>query len=238
MALAAARHNVSASPGTDFRFCFSPHKESDLSLNPVRGAIDGAASSVLYAVAFLNLIKSGPTKEALDRLANRPIFSYGVSDKAGGLEVHKPDGSVGLVDFAAPAANAPPPFAAEWRGGKGINIHHKFVVTDFNLPTAMVFTGSSNLSPSGETGNGDHLICIQDQRIATAYAIEALRMFDHLHFRTRMSDAKAAAATAPATAATALTLRKPWATTGKAAWFEAAHVVGSQKARDRALFSR
>ena len=235
--LASTWHAVHAGPGTDFRFCFSPHKESDLSLNPVRGAIDGAASSVLYAVAFLNLIKSGPTKEALDRLANRPIFSYGVSDKAGGLEVHKPDGSVGLVDFAALAANAPPPFAAEWRGGKGINIHHKFVVTDFNLPTAMVFTGSSNLAPSGETGNGDHLICIQDQRIATAYAIEALRMFDHLHFRTRMSDAKAAAAATPGIAAAALTLRKPRAMTGKAAWFEAAYVAGSQKARDRGLFS-
>jgi hypothetical protein len=131
-------------------FCFSPHKDSDLSLNPVRGAIDGANSSVLYAIAFLNQIKSGPTKEALDRLMTRPVFSYGVVDKSGGLEVRKPDGSTGLVDFEYLAAHAPEPFRSEWSGGKGINVHHKFVVTDFNQKTAKVFTGSSNLAPSGE----------------------------------------------------------------------------------------
>ena len=30
---------------------------------------------------------------------------------------------------------------------------------------------------------------IEDPRVATAYAIEALRVFDHLHFRSRMEDA-------------------------------------------------
>src|SRR5262249_37920173 len=44
-------------------------------------------------------------------------------------------------------------------------------------------------SPSGEQGNGDNLVMIEDQRVATSYAIEALRVFDHLHFRTLMSDA-------------------------------------------------
>jgi hypothetical protein len=130
--------------------CFSPHSSSALPLNPVRGAIEQASSSVFYAVAFLNQLKSGPTKEAFDRLIERPIFSYGLSDKAGGLEIIKPDGSVGLVDFAFLAKNAPEPFKSEWSGGQGINVHHKFVVTDFSLPTAKVFTGSSNLAPSGE----------------------------------------------------------------------------------------
>jgi phosphatidylserine/phosphatidylglycerophosphate/cardiolipin synthase-like enzyme len=69
------------------------------------------------------------------------------------------------------------PFAAEWSGGKGINIHHKFVVTDFNLPTAKVYTGSSNLSVTAETKNGDNLVMIEDCRVATGYAIEALRVF-------------------------------------------------------------
>jgi phosphatidylserine/phosphatidylglycerophosphate/cardiolipin synthase-like enzyme len=63
------------------------------------------------------------------------------------------------------------------------------VVTDFSLPSAKVFTGSSNLSPSGEAKNGDNLVMIEDPRVATSYAIEALRVFDHLHFRTVMSDA-------------------------------------------------
>ena len=43
----------------------------------------------------------------------RPVFSYGISDKAGALEVRKPDGTVGLVDFAFLAANALEPFKRE-----------------------------------------------------------------------------------------------------------------------------
>ena len=214
--------------------CFSPHSTSALPLNPVRGAIEQASSSVFYAVAFLNQLKSGPTKEAFDRLIERPIFSYGLSDKSGGLEIIKPDGSIGLVDFAFLANNAPEPFKSEWSGGQGINVHHKFVVTDFSLPTAKVFTGSSNLAPSGESGNGDHLLMIEDPKIATAYAIEALRVFDHLHFRSTLQDTTGM--TAPAKKA-ALTLRKPRAISGRAAWFEAYYVVGSQKMKDRQLFA-
>jgi len=222
--------NASAVP---VHVCFSPHSSSSLPLNPVRGAIEQASSSVFYAVAFLNQLKSGPTKEAFDRLIERPIFSYGLSDKAGGLEIIKPDGSVGLVDFAYLAKNAPEPFKSEWSGGQGINVHHKFVVTDFNLPTAKVFTGSSNLAPSGENGNGDHLLMIEDPKIATAYAIEALRVFDHLHFRSTM---QGTTDLTPAAKKTALTLRKPRAISGKPAWFEGYYVVGSQKLKDRQLF--
>jgi phosphatidylserine/phosphatidylglycerophosphate/cardiolipin synthase-like enzyme len=148
------------------------------------------------------------------------------------VEVRKPDGTIDLVDFAFLAKTAPEPFKSEWSGGKGINVHHKFVVTDFSLPTAKVFTGSSNLAPSGEKNNGDHLIVIEDQRIATGYAIEALRVFDHLHFRSRMK-----AATSGKKKET-LSLRLPRAISGKAAWFEPYYVPDSQKPRDRELFSR
>ena len=88
------------------------------------------------------------------------IFSYGISDKNGKLQVFKPDKSIGLVDFAYLAKVTPPPFNKEWSGGGGIHQHDKFVVTDFNLPSAQVFTGSSNLAPSGEEGNGDNLVAI------------------------------------------------------------------------------
>ncbi len=247
--LAGKWHSVTVDHQPPVSFCFSPHKDSDLSLNPLRGAIDGADSSVLYAIAFLNQIKSGPTKEALDRLMTRPVFSYGIVDKSGGLEVRKPDGTVGLVDFEYLAAKAPEPFRSEWSGGKGINVHHKFVVTDFNKSTAKVFTGSSNLAPSGEKGNGDHLILIEDRKIATGYAIEALRVFDHLHFRTVMKDvlgtkspkqkgAKKAAALDPKKE-DALTLKKPIAISGKKnTWFDRYYVAGSQLEKDRTLFSR
>ena len=170
-------------------FCFSPHSDTGLSLNPLGAAIDQATSSVFFSIAFLYQTKSGPTRESVDRLMKKKLFSYGISDRAGGLTVKKPDGSFGIVDFNYLAGITPMPFKAEWSGGAGIHEHHKFVVTDFSLPSAKVFTGSSNLSPSGEAGNGDNLVMIEDPRVATSYAIEALRVFDHLHFRTVMSDA-------------------------------------------------
>ncbi len=212
-------------------FCFSPHNGSSLSLNPVGAAIDQASSSVFYAIAFLNQIHSGPTRSAIDRLMTKDVFSYGISDKEGGLTINKPDGSVGQVDFAYLASKVPEPFSSEWSGGAGIHQHDKFVVCDFNLPTAKVFTGSSNLSPSGETGNGDNLVMIEDQRVATAFAIEALRIFDHLQFRARMQTAEANPKP--------ITLAKPTAISGEAApWFAPFYTDGSQKARDRLLFSK
>ena len=258
-------------------FCFSPHADTDLSLNPLGAAIDQATSSVFFSIAFLYQTKSGPTREAIDRLMNKEVFSYGISDKQGGLTVKKPDGSFGIVDFNYLSDVTPMPFKEEWSGGSGVHEHHKFVVTDFSLPTAKVFTGSSNLSTSGEAANGDNLVMIEDARVATSYAIEALRVFDHLHFRTVMSDgfsndkekkpsgahtvASRAKSTAKkstkkgtvakkaapgpddtktrskAAAIAAMTLKKPTAISGKPAWFSDYYETGSQKERDRKLFS-
>lgn len=232
-----------ATPGNPpVQVALSPHPDNELGLSPVGAAIDQASSSVFFSIAFLNQTRSGSVRKALDRLATRPLFSYGVVDqtgddtKPGALNVHKPDGTIGVVDFAYLANNAPPPFGAEWQGGKGINLHNKFVVTDFGLPTAKVFTGSSNLSPSGESGNGDHLVMIQDPVVATAYAIEAVRLFDHLHFRSKMSEAKVAPSGAKPAAATPLTLAKPTALSGKPAWFERYYQADGQYQHDRLLF--
>jgi phosphatidylserine/phosphatidylglycerophosphate/cardiolipin synthase-like enzyme len=249
---------VSSEPAA--HLCFSPHADSNLSLNPVGAAIDQASSSVFFSIAFLNQIKSGPTHDAIARLAGKKVFSYGISDKEGGLNIHKPDGTLGIVDFAYLAANAPEPFKSEWSGGAGVHLHHKFVVTDFSLPTAKVFSGSSNLSPAGEKNNGDNLVMIEDQQVATSYALEALRMFDHLHFRNLMQSGKAGkvpkgtksgkadAATKAAMGAkkdeesvdrthAALTLAKPTKLSGKPAWFADSYKPDSQAERDRKLFS-
>jgi len=222
-------HLVQADGRPPIHLCFSPHKVTDLSLKPIQGAMQQATSSVLYNVAFLNQIKSGPTKTAFDDIMKRPIFSYGVSDKAGGLQIHKPDGTTALVDFEFLAKNAPEPFKREWSGQKGINVHHKFLVTDFSLSTAKVFTGSCNFAPGGEAGNGDHLILIEDRKVAIGYAIEAIRVFDHLHFRALMKKGKHNPKV--------LKLKKPKAISGEAAWFEPYYVEDSQKEKDRTLFS-
>lgn len=222
-------HLVQVAGKPPVHFCFSPHASTELSLNPLGGAIEQATSSVFFSIAFLNQIKSGATRTAIDRLMGKNVFSYGISDKAGGLKVNKPDGSIGLVDFSYLAKTAPPPFDSEWSGGKGIHEHHKFVVTDFSLPTAKIFSGSSNLSPAGESNNGDNLVMIEDCRIATSYAIEALRVFDHLHFRSRMQNASKAK--------DPMTLLKPRAISGKPPWFTPFYKAGSQQERDRKLFS-
>ena len=229
----AKKWHVVQTPGLPpVHICFSPHSDPKLSLNPVGGAIDLARSSVFYSVAFLYQTRGGEVKTALDRVMGRPIFSYGISDKGGSLEMMKSDGSRGLVSFAYLKDHAPAPFSLEWSGGPGINQHHKFVVTDFNLPTAKVFTGSSNLSPSGEKGNGDHLIMIEDRQIATAYALEALRSFDHLEFRIRMSEEEAAG-----NPTTEITLRKPKAISGKDPWWKPYYKPNTQRSRDREIFS-
>jgi phosphatidylserine/phosphatidylglycerophosphate/cardiolipin synthase-like enzyme len=224
-------HLVQVEGKPPVHFCFSPHKDADLSLSPVGAAIDQATSSVFFVIAFLNQAKTGALREAVDRLEGKSVFSYGVSDKRGGLEVKKPDGSLGIVDFEYLAKNTPEPFKSEWSGGSGIHEHDKFVVTDFNLPTAKVFTGSSNLSVSGEEKNGDNLVMIEDPRVATSYAIEALRVFDHLQFRTKMKAASSAKDSG------ALTLQKPTAMSGKPTWFAKFYVADSQVENDRKLFS-
>lgn len=217
-------------PGSRFRVCFSPHTDNNLSLGPVAQAIEDAESSVLYAVVFLNQL-TGRVRDGLEELMQRSLFSYGVAQRTSGLTVQKPDGSRGLLPFAFIGANAPEPFRTEWHGnttGHSNMVHHKFVVTDFNGARPMVFTGSSNMAAGGEKDNGDHLIWIEDRKIAIAYAIEALRMFDHFHFRVRLREAGGQS--------DPITLAKPPAP-GEKTWFASYYRIGHVKERDRQLFA-
>ena len=72
---------------------------------------------------------------------------------------------------------------SEPTGGSGIRLHHKFVVIDFDKPTARVYMGSYNFSGPADTSNGENLLLIKDRRVATSYMVEALRLFDHYAFR-------------------------------------------------------
>lgn len=212
-------------PGSRVSLCFAPHADSALSLDPIATSIEQATSSVLYSIVFLNLI-NGKVRTALDELMQRALFSYGVAQRTGKLALRKPDGSVGLLPFAFLASNAPAPFRAEWSGNAGNMVHNKFVVTDFNGANPTVYTGSSNLAGGGEKNNGDHLIRIEDRKVAVVYAIEALRLFDHFHFRVNASK--------PGALQT-LRLAKPPAA-GEKPWFDAYYRQGHVKARDRELF--
>lgn len=210
--------------------CFSPHSDSDVSLEPVAQAIENAESSVLYSIVFLNQL-TGRVREALDELVQRSLFSYGVAQRVGGLTVTKPDGARGLLPFAYLAENVPEPFKSEWSGwteGHSNMVHHKFLVTDFNGDRPTVYTGSSNMARGGEEQNGDNLICIEDRKVAISYAIEALRLFDHFHFRVGAQDAEAL---------DTLRLARP-PQTGEKTWFAQYYRPGHVKERDRKLFIR
>ena len=79
-----------------------------------------------------------------------------------------------------------------------------------------------------DTSNGENLLLIRDRRIATAYMIEALRIFDHYHFRAVQSDATKARKT--------LQLRKPRRHTGESPGWEE-DFLDALKIRDRELFA-
>jgi phosphatidylserine/phosphatidylglycerophosphate/cardiolipin synthase-like enzyme len=217
-------------PGSRVSLCFSPHSEAELSLSPIAEAIAEADSSVLYSIVFLSQL-TGIVREEFDELINRTLFSYGVAQRTGGLAVKKPDGSTGLLPFAYLGENAPEPFKSEWSGNttdRSNMVHHKFLVTDFNGDNPIVYTGSSNMAAGGERANADHLIRIEDRKVAIAYAIEALRMFDHFHFRVKAKDSDARGS---------LRLARPPAQGGRT-WFASYYRKGHIKERDRKLFVR
>ena len=103
-----------------------------------------------------------------------------------------PNGNIAPVFAAALDKNVPPPFNKESTGGGGNRMHHKFVVIDFDKPTARVYLGSYNFSIPADQKNGENLVVIRDRRVAVSYTIEALRIFDHYHFRIAQREAKKA----------------------------------------------
>src|SRR5205823_20747 len=159
---------------------------------------------------------------------NDKLFVYGISDRrVGGLDVQLPNGNVAPVRPSALTENVPEPFKSEPTGGGGTRMHHKFVVIDFDKPTARVYMGSFNFSLAADTSNGENLLLIRDRRIAVSYVVEAIRLFDHYHFRTAQLDAK--------TAGTKLQLARPPRNSGEKAWWEEDY-TNARKIRDRELF--
>ncbi len=169
-----------------FSLGLSPHKSFSVSLGPMSDRIRKATSSVFFAV--MEPTGQGPVLASLRTIAAQPtVFSYGTVETNKGLAVQSPDGEMGVMtSFAALTKNVPAPFKQEFSGGAGMHIHDKFVVVDFNAANPVVFTGSSNLAAGGEQANGDSLAMIEDASVASMFAIEAVAMFDHFHFRKAM----------------------------------------------------
>src|SRR5262245_25383998 len=221
--------------GIDAQVAFSPHSSQNALLAEIAADIgQKTTSNLFYSLAFLFQTK-GAIRDAIEKVSkNDAIFVYGISDKkvGGGLDLQKPDGNVSPVFPAALTKNLPEPFKSEptglSSGGVGTRMHHKFVVIDFDKPTARVYLGSYNFSSAADGKNGENLLLIRDRRIAVSYVVEALRIFDHYHFRVAQQEAKQAKKK--------LHLAKPPRQPGEKHWWDEDY-TNARKIRDRELFA-
>jgi len=201
-------------------------------------AINGALAEVLTLDKKGDAVSAeGGKFPSIKKLKkDQKIFSYGMSDhqvaglegEAAGIDLQKPDGTVVVLRPEALVKNIPEPFKAEPTGGGGTRMHHKFVVIDFDKPTARVYMGSYNFSVAADSSNGENLLLIKDRRVATSYMVEAVRLFDHYHFRVAQLEAK--------DKVKKLQLKKPPRENGDEAWWEKDY-TDPRRILDRKLFA-
>lgn len=221
--------------GIDAQVAFSPHSSQNALLAEIAADIaQKTTSNLFYSLAFLFQTK-GSIRDAIEKVSkNDALFVYGISDRkvGGGLDLQKPGGNVSPVFPAALTKNLPEPFKSEptglSSGGVGTRMHHKFVVMDFDKPTARVYLGSYNFSSAADVKNGENLWLIRDRRIAVSYVVEALRIFDHYHFRVAQQEAQKARKK--------LHLAKPPREPGEKPWWDEDY-TNARKIRDRELFA-
>ena len=215
----------------DAKIAFSPHSKANALLESIGDDLNkGLTSSLLYSLAFLYQTPGVIKKAIAKATKNDKIFVYGISDrKVGGIVLRTPTGNVAPVfPTALEKKNTPEPFKSEPTGGGGNRMHHKFLVVDFDKPSARVYLGSYNFSKPADGQNGENLVLIRDRRIATSYMIEALRIFDHYHFRVLQKAAKSARKK--------LFLAKPPRKRGEKAWWLEDY-TNKRRIRDRELFA-
>ena len=141
---------ISASRTSTPKVAFSPHSSANALLDTIGEDIGKTTSCLFYSLAFLS-ITPGIIKESLKKVSKKPgIFVYGIADKkVGGIDLQMPNGNIAPVFASALDKNIPAPFNKEPAGGGGNRMHHKFVVIDFDKPTARVYLGSYNFSNTG-----------------------------------------------------------------------------------------
>ena len=226
----AAKLNDLGLSGINARVGFCPFAAKNAMLSKIADDIgEKTTSSLFYSLAFL-FQTPGPVRKAIAKVTKaKDIFVYGISDrKVGGIDLQKPDGNVAPVFPAALGKNVPEPFKSEPAGGGGNRMHHKFVVIDFDKPTARVYMGSYNFSSTADAKNGENLLLIRDRRIAVSYVVEALRIFDHYHFRVAQQAARKARKK--------LQLARPPRKPGEKPWWSKDY-TNARRIRDRELFA-
>lgn len=226
---ASAGWNDLGIAGIDAKVTFSPRAANKAVLASIAADIGTTKSSLFYSLAFLYQTP-GAVVKALEKLQkDDKVFSFGVSDhEVGVLRLKNASGLVRVVYPATLGKVLPPPFKPEQSGGGGTRMHHKFVVIDFNEPTARVYFGSFNFSKAADGSNGENLTLIKDRRIATSFMIEAVRIFDHYAFRVARAKAKKDGKP--------LNLQRPPRAAGEKPWWDRFY-ADPAKAKDRELFA-
>jgi hypothetical protein len=217
--------------GVEAKVAFSPHSPDNALLDEVAKDIDGTQSSLFYSLAFLYQTTGSIRDVITKKFKNNKLFVYGISDKktkGGGIDVQTPGGNISPVYPAEIGKSFPEPFKSEPSGGMGTRMHHKFVVIDFDKPTARVYMGSYNFSPTADTKNGENLLLIKDRRIAVSYMIEALRLVDHYHFRVALKESKQQQKV--------LSLARPPKGKNEAPWWKV-YYTDALRIKDRELFA-
>ena len=197
----SAKWNDLGLKGIDAQIGFSPRSKKNAALQAIAEDIETTSSSLFFSLAFLYQTPGAIRNAILKLKEDDEIFCYGMSDhqvkglngdegETAGIDLQKPDGTITVLHPEALVKNVPQPFKAEPTGGGGTRMHHKFVVIDFDKPTARVYMGSYNFSVAADSSNGENLLLIKDRRVATSYMVEAVRMFDHYHFRIAQLEAK------------------------------------------------
>jgi phosphatidylserine/phosphatidylglycerophosphate/cardiolipin synthase-like enzyme len=175
---------------------FSPHEEEfarkildGIVLRVAKeGKMPKHSGSVLFAVMQIDTTAAeNPVYAALNEVhKSQTIFSFGISDRSDGIALYPLGKKTGVLVTGRPGSTVlPPPFDQVPGVGSGHQVHHKFVVCGFNGSDPVVYCGSSNLALKGEQVNGDNLLAIRDEDVATAFAIEALALVDHFNFLDR-----------------------------------------------------
>ena len=170
---------------------FAPHKKESAEriFNRISEKIEHKdTSDILFAI--MKDRSAGSILSSLrNQIKNENVFSYGITDTISKndedfkIYLYKPNSKRGIrVAARGIENNLPEPFGTV-PGIDGYAIHHKFIVVNFKGKNPVVYCGSSNLAFGPEQRNGDNLLEIFDKDIVTAFAIEALRLVDHFHWR-------------------------------------------------------
>ena len=144
-------------------------------------------TDVLFAI-MKDTNKSSILDAVRKQVEKETVFTYGITDSIGdnaeySVFLYKPNSLKGVRVAAKGIENTLPKPFGKVANIDGYAIHHKFIVVNFKGNDPVVYCGSSNLSFGPEQKNGDNLLEIHDKDIVTAFAIEALRLVDHFHWR-------------------------------------------------------